>query len=229
MKEIEEDNQQKPPKRKSFEEAIEETRNDVLKLCHYARETICNSVDVLENYDANKMEHVHQLEEKSNKITLKVEKDCMRLITLHQPVASDLRFIASMMKIADNLERICDLGERLTLIAEKRGDKPPLKPLVDTRRMVDTISEMIEITENSIMNDQIGEIESLSEYDDIVDEAFTQIQNELFIFMVKDPKTVDEATDLLFVARYLERAGDLVCKIGARIVYMLEGRRVKIK
>ncbi|OUJ18994.1 Phosphate uptake regulator PhoU [Methanonatronarchaeum thermophilum] len=228
MKEIEEDTSE-PPRRKSFEEAIEETRNDILKLCHLSREAICKSVEILENYDAAKIEQVYEIEEKSNKITLKVEKDCMRLITLHQPVASDLRFIASMMKISDNLERICDLGERITIIAEKRGDKPPIKPLVDTKRMVETTSEMIEIVENSIMNKKIGEIESLSEYDDIVDEAFTQIQNELFIFMVKDPKTVDEATDLLFVARYLERAGDLVCKIGARIVYMLEGRRVRIK
>lgn len=229
MKEIEENDIGDPSRRKSFEESIDDTRNDILKLCYIARETICKSVDILEDYDVQEIQEVYEMEEKSNKLTLKVEKDCMRLITLHQPVASDLRFIASMMKISDNLERICDLGERITLIAEKRGDTPPLKPLVDTRRMVETISEMIEIVEDSIMNEKIGEIESLTDYDDIVDESFTQIQNELFIFMVKDPKTVDEATDLLFVARYLERAGDLVCKVGARIVYMLEGRRVRIK
>ncbi len=220
---------EKDSSRKSYSESLKEVKQDVLEIASLADEAICGSVDVLETYDEEKIKDIFELEEKSNKLNLTVEKKCMKLVALQQPVAKDLRFIASMMKVSDNFERICDMAKKIAKIAKRKGDKEPLKPLVDTNRMIKNICEMIGIVSGAIENEETEGLRELSEIDDKVDDLFSQIHNELIIFMVKDPTNVDEATDLLFVARYLERTGDLVAKIGARLIYMIEGKRVRIK
>lgn len=215
--------------RKTYSESLKEVKEDVLEMASLAEKGICSSVDVLENYDKEGIQKIFDVEERSNKLNLEVEKECMRLVALQQPVAKDLRFIATMMKVSDNFERICDLAEKITKIAEKKGDEKPLKPLVDTNRMINLICEMLDIVKDAIRDEDTADLRGLSDIDDKIDELFSQIYNELIVFMVKDPKNVDEATDLVFVARYLERTGDLVAKIASRLVYMVEGKRVQIK
>ncbi|PTD93512.1 phosphate transport system regulatory protein PhoU [archaeon SCG-AAA382B04] len=215
--------------RKSYSESLEEVKKDVLEMASLTEKGICSSVEALENYDEELVQHIYNVEDESNKLNLEVEKECMRLVALQQPVAKDLRFIATMMKISDNFERICDLAEKIGKIAQKKGKKDPLKPLVDTNRMIDIICEMLEIVKEAIEQEDTSDLRGLSDLDDKVDDLFSQIYNELIVFMVKDPKDVDEATDLVFVARYLERSADLVAKIASRLVYMVEGERVQIK
>lgn len=215
--------------RKSYSEELKEVKKDILEMADLTKETISSSVDVLEEYDEEKIQKIYSDEEKSNDLNLEVEKNCMRLVALQQPVARDLRFITSMMKISDNFERICDLGKKITRIAEKMGEQEPLKPLVDTNRMVEIIGKMIDIVIEAIEEEKSEGLRDLSNLDDKIDELYCQIHNELIVYMVKDPKNVDEASDLMFVARYLERSGDLVAKISSRIVYMVEGKRVVLK
>jgi len=134
-----------------------------------------------------------------------------------------------MIKISDNFERICDLSEKISDIAEKYKEKELLKPLIDIPRMASTIAKMIDIDLEAIRSKTSPSVEELTKKDDLLDELYIQIYNELISFMIRDPRRIDDATDLLFVARYLERIGDIAAKTGARIVYIVEGRRVWIK
>ena len=96
-------------------------------------------------------------------------------------------------------------------------------------RFLEKVREMVDLNLQAIAARDVKPTEELSKKDDLVDALYEQVYKELLTFMIKDPKTIDDATHLLIVALYLERIGDIACTTGSRIVYMIEGRRVWIK
>ncbi len=215
--------------RKALDEGLMEIKGEVIKIADVASKAVKLAVTSLKERNLGLAREVDKLEEESDLLNLKIDEDCFKLIALQQPVAKDLRFIATMIKISDNYERICDLAQKIGDITKKYEEKPLLKPLIDIPRMSETIQEMIRINEDAISTWNPGEIKSLQEKDDYIDALYDQIYRELLTFMMKDPHTIDDATDLLFVARYLERTGDIAAKTGARIYYMITGERIWIK
>lgn len=215
--------------RKTLDEGLIEIKGEVIKIADVASKAVELAVTSLKERNLELAEEVDRLEEESDLLNLKIGDDCFKLIALQQPVAKDLRFIATMIKVSDNYERICDLAQKIGEITKKYEEKPLLKPLIDVPRMAETIQKMIRINDEAINTWQAGKIKSLQEKDDYIDALYDQIYRELLTFMMKDPRTIDDATDLLFTARYLERIGDIAAKTGARIYYMITGERIWIK
>jgi len=216
--------------RDKFHEQMDDIKYEVITLGELTKKCVKLSVDSLKNQDEAMARSVEKFEEESDQRNLKIDDRCIKLIALQQPVARDLRFISSMIKISDNYERICDLTLSIAVIAIKSAKKPLLKPLVDIPQMADLICEMINI-DNAAIGDwkHEGLKKELEGKDDIIDSLYDQIYRELLIFMIKDPKTIDDATDLLFTARYLERIGDIAAKTGALVHFTITGERIWIK
>jgi len=215
--------------RTGFQRELELLRQDVIKIGQVTKDCVRLAVLSLQRQDLALAEQVYQTEEVSDVLNLEVEERALRISALQQPVAKDLRFIASMMKISDNFERICDLAAKIADITKKTTGRPLLKPLVDIPNMAEVIVEIIDIVLDKIETNTSVDEKLLTAKDDIIDGHYKRVHNELIDFMIKDPKTIDDATDLLFAARHLERMGDLAIKCGSRIIYMLEGRRVWIE
>ncbi len=215
--------------RTPLERGMEEIRSEVIRLGGIAKQAVLMSVEALKERDMQKAARVDELEEESDILNLHIDENSLKLMALQQPVARDLRFVNAMIKISDNFERIADLAQKIAEIAKKYEERELLKPLIDIPRMASTIAEMIELDLEAIERHVSPDTEKLVEKDDLLDELYAQIYNELISFMLRDPRTIDDATDLLFVARYLERIGDIAAKTGARVVYMVEGRRVWVK
>jgi phosphate transport system protein len=219
--------------RNSFQKEMDELKNDVGKIAEHAKNCVEKSVLSLKNQDVEMAESVFVTEDESDILNLGIDDRGMKLTALQQPVARDLRFISTMMKISDNYERICDLTVKIAEITRKTAKRPLLKPLVDIPRMARTIIEMIDINTRAMEAwkvDEAGVLEEvLQEKDDFIDALYDQVYRELLTFMIKNPRTIDDATHLLFVARDLERAGDIAAKNGARIHYMITGERIWIK
>jgi len=215
--------------RTTLEKRMNEIEAEVIKLGNLAKEAITMSVKSLKEQSVELAENVIKIEEETDLLNLRIEERCMHLTATQQPVAKDLRFIAAMMRISSNFERIADMGEKIAVITKKTAHKPLLKPLIDVPKMAETCIEMIDIDLHAISNKDVKPIEQLSKKDDIIDALYQQVYNELLTYIMKDPKCVDDATHLLFVALHLERAGDIAAKTGARIVYMVEGKKVWIK
>ena len=215
--------------RKVFQMEMDRLETDVIKMAKLTRDAVSLSVDSLRNQDVEMVARVIELEEKSDVLNIEISDRGMMLTAKQQPVARDLRFISSMMKISDSFERICDYAEKIARITKKSAHKPLLKPLVDIPRMSENIWKMIELDILAIQNQDVRLTDQLEPLDDVIDALYQQLYTELLNFMINDTTTIDDATDLLFVARYLERIGDITCKIGSMIVFMLEGKRVWIK
>lgn len=215
--------------REQFHSEMRHLKSDVIKMGEIAKEAVALAVNSLKDQNVEMASRVSLLEEESDVLNLEINDRSMMLTATQQPVASDLRFVSSMMKISDSFERICDYAEKIAGITKKSAHKPLLKPLIDIPRMSENIQKMIDLDLDAIKNRDISPTDQLEPMDDEIDALYMQIYNELLTFMLKDATTIDDATDLLFVARYLERIGDITCKVGSKIVFMVEGKRVWIK
>lgn len=216
--------------RAGFERELNKLEDSVIEMAGLAKESIDKAVESLKKKDAKLAEATIALEEEMDKKSLDIENACMRLTALQQPVARDLRFIASMMKMSDTLERVGDYAAKIAKITIKTKDKPLVKPLIDVPKMAELSKEMIDIDIQAIRSkDVAGLEEKLTERDDVIDNLYEQIYRELLTMMFERPQIISDATDLIFVGRYLERIGDLACKVANRVIYLVDGRRTLIK
>jgi phosphate transport system protein len=216
--------------RKGFEKELKNLEDSVVEMAELAKQSIDTSVESLKKKDVKLAEKTIKLEKEMDKKSLDIENRCMRLTALQQPVAKDLRFIASMLKISDTLERVGDYAGKLAKITIKSKDKPLVKPLIDIPKMAELSKEMIDIDVQAIRTKDVSGLEEkLTERDDVIDNLYEQIYRELLTMMLERPQIISDATDLIFAGRYLERIGDLGCKVANRAIYMVDGRRTLIK
>jgi len=152
-----------------------------------------------------------------------LEQHCMRLLATQQPMAGDLRTIASVFAITIDLERMADHAEGISRAVKRLGDEPPVKPLVDIPQMDETLQGMLRDTLMALQMESADLARQTAAQDDAVDRLRNRVLHDLLEIMIRDPQTVPRALELLIVARHLERAADHVTNICERIVYIVTG------
>ena len=162
-----------------------------------------------------------------NRMELSIEEQAFKLLALRQPLATDLRFITSAMKISSDLERIGDLAVN---IAERTLDlltKPQLKPLIDIPRMAQMAEDMVRDALNAFVDHDDRLAREVCERDDLVDQLNNQVFRELLTYMMQDRGTIARAVDLILVGRHLERIADHATNIAEDVIYMVKGKTIK--
>ena len=153
----------------------------------------------------------------------------MILIATQQPMAHDLRLLASSLEIISELERMGDYAKGISNINIRMGDLPLLKPLIDVPRMAQKGVDMLHRSLTAFVNEDVGTAESIPVEDDEVDALYNQIYRELMTFVIADPKTIEQANWLLWVAHNLERFADRVTNICERTIFIATGELSEIK
>jgi len=214
-------------KERPFDEELKSLKEKLLEMAARAEEQIALSVRGLKDRDERLACQVLKREEAINILDVEVDEMAMRLLALRQPMATDLRFITSAMKIGSDLERIGDLAVN---IAERTMDllkHPQLKPLIDIPRMAELAQEMVRDALNAFINGDDKLAKDVCERDDRVDQLNEQVFRELLTFMMADATTIPRAVDLILVGRHLERIADHATNIGENVIYMVRGRTIK--
>jgi phosphate transport system protein len=214
--------------RKHFLEELENLKKSILAMGDMAINSVNIAVLSLVQRDEKKAREVINGDDKLDEMEMKIEKDCISLIALQQPIAEDLRIIAAGLKIITDLERIGDRAVDIAEIVLEMADRPHVKPLIDIPRMSELAQEMIRDSLIAFAANDVKLAESLGKRDDLVDALNDQVRRELMEIIIEDPRKLADATRLMFVASYLERIADHSTNIGERVIYMVEGRRVKI-
>jgi phosphate transport system protein len=147
------------------------------------------------------------------------------LIATQQPVAKDLRRIIIAFRMASDLERMADLAVDISKVTLRIGNQALIKPLVDIPRMAEIVQLMTNDSITSFVEEDVDLAYKMAKIDDEVDHLHSQIMRELFVFMVENPQTVNQALLLCFVSRYLERMADHATNIGENVVYLVKGKR----
>ncbi len=210
-----------------FDEELKSLKQKLLEMGARAEEQIALAVRGLKQREEKMACQVLDREEAINLLDIELDEMCMRLLALRQPMATDLRFITSAMKISSDLERIGDLAVN---IAERTIDllkQPELKPLIDIPRMAQMAQEMVRDAINAFVNRDDKLAREVCERDDRVDELNGQVFRELLTYMMQDPGTISVAVDLILVGRHLERIADHATNIGEDVIYMVRGKTIK--
>ena len=215
--------------RKTFEHEIQQVKDEVLLLGSMVEHAIITSVEVLKKRDIKGAEKIIADDKEINKKRFDIENQLMILIATQQPMAHDLRLLASTMEIISELERMGDYAKGISNINIRMGDAPLLKPLIDVPRMAQKGVDMLHRSLTAFVNEDVETARSLPVEDDEVDALYNQIYRELMTFIIADPKTIERANWLLWVAHNLERFADRVTNICERTIFIATGEMAEIK
>lgn len=205
-----------------FDEELQQLKNDILKMGALAQEAIINSVDALKNRDRAAAQKVIDSDIEMDKLELFIDDKCLDLIALHQPMARDLRFITTAIKLNAELERIGDLAVDVAQRALAISDKPLLKPLVDIPRLAEVAQRMTGEAIQAFISGDTELAKKVILSDPEADTLKRGVEKELiYDYMMKDGSTADRAVPLLLAARHLERVCDHAVSMAEDIIYMV--------
>ena len=162
-----------------------------------------------------------------NMLDVEIDEACLRILALHHPTASDLRFITTSMKISTELERMSDLAENIAERAIELNEEPQLKPYIDIPRMAEWTIQMVKECLDAFVNRDAELARKVCRDDGFVDGLTVQLFRELVSFMLEDSRTVTRATRLTFIGKYYERIADHATNIAELVVYMVEGKIIR--
>jgi len=215
--------------RKTFENEIQQVKDDVLVLGSMVEQAIVDSVDALKKRDIKASEKIFAQDREINAKRFEIENKLMVLIATQQPMARDLRILASTLEIISELERMGDYAKGIANINIRMGDAPLLKPLIDVPRMANKGVDMLHRALTAFINEDVETAKSIPVEDDEVDALYNQVYRELMTFVIADPKMIERANWLLWVAHNLERFADRVTNICERTIFIATGEMAEIK
>jgi phosphate transport system protein len=188
---------------------------------------IFNSVEALRKSNAGLAQEVVSLDDKVDKLELEVDDLCLELLATQQPMAIDLRFITTGMRVGSDLERIGDLAVDIAQRAIELADQPLLKPLVDIPKMAELAEKMVHKALDSFVKRDAQMARELWVDEEKADNYRDLVYEELVEIMNKDAKTTPRALPLIIISRHLERIADHATNIAEDVVYMAEGTVIK--
>ncbi|MGA2587106.1 MAG: phosphate signaling complex protein PhoU [Candidatus Aminicenantales bacterium] len=210
-----------------FDEELKNLKEKLLRMAALVEESIELSIEGLKEQKEEPALEVMKLEEDVNLLDVEIDETCLRLLALRQPMAGDLRFITSAMKIGTELERMGDLAVNIAQRALELNKMPLLKPLIDIPRMAVLARAMVTDSINAFINRDENLARDICKRDDEVDALNDQIFRELLTYMIEDPVTIKRAVGLLLVGRHLERIADHATNIGEDVIYLVKGKTIK--
>jgi len=215
--------------RQGFNQELEVLRQEILHMGTRVEQAIGQAVLSLTKQDLELAKEVMAGDDAIDNMESDIEDKCMVLIARQQPLARDLRIIGTGLKITTDLERVGDHAFDIAKITLSIAKQPLIKPLVDIPRMSAMAQKMLTDSLLAYINLDMTLAEQVCADDDAVDDIYHQTFRELLTYMMEDPTNIKQATQLLFVARYLERVADHATNIGEWVIYLVTGQRMRKK
>lgn len=206
---------------------LHELKNNVLTMASLVDAAISNAVDSLVKRDSKLAKKAFKGEDQINKLEITIDDMCLKLLALRQPLAADLRFITSAMKIATDLERIGDQAVNIAERAISLNEEPQLKPYIDIPRMAEITQSMVRDVIRAFVEHNSALARDVCNRDELVDQLNDQVFRELLTYMIADPKTITRAVHLVIVCRCLERMADHATNIAEDVIFMVDALVIK--
>ncbi|MDD5543013.1 MAG: phosphate signaling complex protein PhoU [Acidobacteriia bacterium] len=210
-----------------FEEELSELKQKLLSMGSLVERSLHQSIKALIERDAQMGLKVFDDEEPINRLQIEIDDRAMRLLALQQPMAGDLRLIASVVKINNDLERIGDQCVNITQRVLSLMHQTPISPLIDMPRMAAAAEKMLHDALDAFVNRNADLARTVLESDDTVDHLRDDIFQELVKYMSAHPEGVQAALDLLLISRNIERIADHATNIAEDAIFVVAGRDVR--
>jgi phosphate transport system protein len=209
--------------REKFEHDLHRLQDEILALGAMAERAVAESVQALKQRDGEHARRIIDGDKAINERRYAIENETLTLIATQQPMAGDLRTLAAILEIATELERMADYAKGIANIVLMIGQEGLVKPLVDIPRMADKACDMLHRSLEAFLKADVDAARAIPQEDAEVDALYEQIYRELITYIMADPRVIDQATRLTWVAHNLERVADRVGNICERVVFSITG------
>lgn len=214
--------------RETFDRALQRLQSDLLVMGSMVEDAIIESMETLKKQDLEAAKRLIIADRAINEKRFAIEADTLILMATQQPMAGDLRVLASVLEISTELERMGDYAKGIAKIALLIGKQPLIKPLIDLPRMAEKARSMLHQALDAFVRRDVDLARAVPEEDAEMDALYNQIYRELLTFIMADPRTITQSTHLLWAAHNLERTGDRVTNICERVVFTVTGKMVEM-
>ena len=212
---------------KHLEREIGKLKKQILSISAVVEESVHKAVKALEERDERLAKAVIETDSQIDRMEVDMEEDCLKILALHQPVASDLRLIVSILKINNDLERIGDLAvniaERALFLSTQRGIELPL----DFSLMAEKAEAMLRQSLDALVERDAALAHGVCAADDEVDAINRQSYVRVQEAIRRHPEHMESLIHLLSASRHLERIADHATNIAEDVIYMIEGEIVR--
>ncbi|WP_022798541.1 phosphate signaling complex protein PhoU [Thermus islandicus] len=213
--------------REALDKALNQLVEESLRMLSLVRQMTQEATEALVEGDRAKAEEVISRDKEVDALELKIENQAIAVIARHQPVASDLRLIFTIIKALTDLERSGDYAVHVAEDALFLSQEPPLKRYVTLPEMGRRLLAMMDILGKAVAERDAELARQVLAMDDQVDGLYEEVTRELVTYMMEDPRTLTKALTLMRVARSYERLGDHLENIAERVIYWLTGEVYK--
>jgi phosphate transport system protein len=210
-----------------FHQELEELKEQLLRMGGLVEAVVHKSIESLRRRDAALAREIFVDDHVIDRMEVEIDERCVSLLALQQPMAGDLRFITSALKISNDLERVGDHAVNIAGSSMKLAAEPPLKPLIDIPRMSTMSLGMLHEALQAFVDRDSVTARRIVARDEEVDNLNRQLFRELVSFMIEDPGTISRSLELILVARNLERVADLATNVAEEVVFIAEARIIK--
>jgi phosphate transport system protein len=212
---------------KHYEQQLRLLKDRLLVMCHNAEQMIADAIQALMTRRPSLANEVIGREDAVDNLELEIDNLCYEILALEQPVARDLRFVATALKIVRDLERI---GDTAVNIAERTAElltEPEFMPPADLPIMAEATQRILKKSLDAFVNADAEVAEMVIRDDAEVDRIYDRIFRNLLAEMTREPESVSRAIKLIFIAKHLERVGDHSANIAEMVIFLVRGQDVR--
>ena len=207
-----------------FDKDVKRIESLLLKMAQLATSQLANATKALETHDTDLSELVILGDKEINGLETKIDELSIRLIALRQPMAEDLRHVVSTLKITTNIERFADYAKTMAVRVPVLASGDPVDSATKTiRRMSALVASMLQDALQAFLTRDLELASATRLRDQSVDQMNSALFREMLTYMMENPRNIEAATHLLFIAKNLERAGDQVCNITEQVSFLVTG------
>lgn len=212
---------------KHYEQQLKQLKDKLLLMSHEAEQMISDSIRALVDRRPTLAEEVIKRDDELDLLEISIDNLCYEILALEQPVARDLRFIATALKIVKDIERIGDIAVNIAERGIELIQEPELKRLIDLPIMADAAQRILKESLDAFVNSDAELAEKVVREDETIDALYEQIFRELLTYMLEDPRSISRALKLIFIAKHLERVGDHSANIAEMVVFLVRGQDIR--
>jgi phosphate transport system protein len=210
-----------------FDRDIEELKDLILRMGAMVEDSMSRSIRALLERDTELAGKVIAQDDAIDRMEVTIDEKTIELIAKMQPAATDLRFVAAVMKIAPELERIADLAQDVCERVIELNREPMLRPIVQLPHLAQEAQTMVRQALDAFVRGDAQLARAVIAHDDVVDQLTEDSFRTLLTYMLENPRNIAPAIRLTFIGKYFERMADGATNICEMVVYLVEGKVIK--
>ncbi len=206
-----------------LENEIKGLQHKILEMAGLSEQMLRQAIESILTRDSELAALVVATDDRIDLFENEIESSCIQLIALHQPVAVELRFLTTAMKVNHSIERIADKSVAIAKRSIELSELPPVKPFVDLPYVAQVIQAMVKDAIDAFVNRNAERALEIRERDNEVDDIYERMLHELLTILSEHPRLIESGISLLLLFRHMERIGDLAANIGEEVYYLVKG------